>query len=192
MIGSHKEEDNFTFVNSNGCCVIDNFIGNAELFDIIKVMFVDEEISSDHLPIVLKLNTFLIESNEMETLKSNKSDERFKGNFSVENIELYKHNLSKAIENNDVFAMCFNTDEHIDSIIKKFQDILIDCSRHLLSKVNTNGIKRKSTWFDKECKDYKTRVNKALQLFWVNNNVNNLEHYLSAKKNYHILCRKKT
>ena len=132
-----------------------------------------------------------MENNDLITLKSSKLEERFKENFSVQNLELYNLNLSKAIETNNLFALFFHTGESIDISINKFQDILKDCSRHLLSKIKTNMKKRKSTWFDKECKYYKTQVNKTLRLFKVDNNVNNLEDYLSAKQNYHIFCGKK-
>ena len=83
-----------------------------------------------------------------------------------------------------------NTCMTIDEIVTKFENVLINCNEHSVSR-RKRCLHRftKSTWFDRDCKNYKTKVN--MRNFRRYKSVTNLNMYMSIKTAYRTMCNKK-
>ncbi|UYV68197.1 hypothetical protein LAZ67_5003357 [Cordylochernes scorpioides] len=80
----------FTFISERGSSVLDYFMYTHGLTQIISAMWIEELSYSDHLPIVLQINT------GYEAIKSSYKNEILtrKLIWTKENVEMLKHNLS--------------------------------------------------------------------------------------------------
>ncbi|UYV67185.1 hypothetical protein LAZ67_4004274 [Cordylochernes scorpioides] len=87
----------FTFISERGSSVLDYFMYTHGLTQIISDMWIEELSYSDHLPIVLQINT------GYEAIKSSHNNEILTRKFiwTKENVEMLKHNLSDIEDGNE-------------------------------------------------------------------------------------------
>ncbi|UYV84141.1 hypothetical protein LAZ67_X001306 [Cordylochernes scorpioides] len=129
----------FTFISERGSSVLDYFMYTHGLTQIISDMWIEELSYSDHLPIVLQINT------GYEAIKSSYKYEILTRKFiwTKENVEMLKHNLSDIEVGNetDINIETVNFTKQIYTAMESANIIKFAKRRHQLSK----------PWYDKDC-----------------------------------------
>ncbi|UYV67930.1 hypothetical protein LAZ67_5002528 [Cordylochernes scorpioides] len=137
----------FTFISERGSSVLDYFMYTHGLTQIISDMWIEELSYSDHLPIVLQINT------GYEAIKSSYNNEILTRKFiwTKENVEMLKHNLSDIEDGNetDINTKTVNFTKQIYTAMESANIIKFAKRRHKLSK----------PWYDKDCYIMKKRPN---------------------------------
>ncbi|UYV81584.1 hypothetical protein LAZ67_20001600 [Cordylochernes scorpioides] len=122
-----------------GSSVLDYFMYTHGLTQIISDMWIEELSYSDHLPIVLQINT------GYEAIKSSYKNEILTRKFiwTKENVEMLKHNLSDIEVGNetDINTETANFTKQIYTAMESANIIKFAKRRHQLSK----------PWYDKDC-----------------------------------------
>ncbi|UYV65298.1 hypothetical protein LAZ67_3003857 [Cordylochernes scorpioides] len=129
----------FTFISERGSSVLDYFMYTHGLTQIISDMWIEELSYSDHLPIVLQINT------GYEAIKSSYKNEILTRKFiwTKENVEMLKHNLSDIEVGNetDINTETANFTKQIYTAMESANIIKFAKRRHQLSKPwNSNNI----------------------------------------------------
>ncbi|UYV74537.1 hypothetical protein LAZ67_12000039 [Cordylochernes scorpioides] len=148
----------FTFISERGSSVLDYFMYTHGLTQIISDMWIEELSYSDHLPIVLQINT------GYEAIKSSYKNEILTRKFiwTKENVEMLKHNLSDIEVGNetDINTETANFTKQIYTAMESANIIKFAKRRHQLSK----------PWYDKDCyimkKTTKDKNAKDPKSFW--------------------------
>ncbi|UYV66313.1 hypothetical protein LAZ67_4001293 [Cordylochernes scorpioides] len=129
----------FTFISERGSSVLDYFMYTHGLTQIISDMWIEELSYSDHLPIVLQINT------GYEAIKSSYKNEILTRKFiwTKGNVEMLKHNLSDIEVGNetDINTETVNFTKQIYTAMESANIIKFAKRRHQLSK----------PWYDKDC-----------------------------------------
>ncbi|UYV70157.1 hypothetical protein LAZ67_7002026 [Cordylochernes scorpioides] len=129
----------FTFISERGSSVLDYFMYSHGLTQIISDMWIEELSYSDHLPIVLQINT------GYEAIKSSYKNEILTRKFiwTKENVERLKHNLSDIEVGNetDINMETVNFTKQIYTAMESANIIKFAKRRHQLSKPwNSNNM----------------------------------------------------
>ena len=128
--GKDANNGHFTFINQNGCSVIDYFIVSNKLISVIQ----DFEISypdSTHMPVLLNLKCPSIGSRRMENVNHHYKTIRY--NLDSRNSNLYVQTL-QADKNKELFLLFeenvtdFNVP--IDHVIGLFESAILDYRLH--------------------------------------------------------------
>ena len=184
-----KETFNATAKNAAS----DLFIPYLKILRLIADFEVITDVESSHLPVYLKLKSFvnisLTDPNYVPTPDSN-----VKYNIDVRNSEAYFQTLYENIENG-----CFdefeeelrNPESSTDKILSIFENTVMNCSEKFKKSKKNNKYKPNRDWYDKQCKQKKQSVRANHRAFRLSRKVNDLNKYLTSKKDYKHLCRDK-
>jgi len=191
--GKDANKGEFTFVNENGCSTIDYFILSKDLLSLITDFEVISEVESSHLPVYLKLKSFvnisLTEQNYGHT-----PDSIVKYNIDIRNSDAYFQTLYENIENGcfDEFEKeLHNPESSTDKVLSIFENTVMNCSEKFKKSKKNKNFKPNRDWYDKQCKLKKLSVRANHRAFRLSRNVNDLNIYLTSKKDYKYLCRDK-
>ncbi|UYV68203.1 hypothetical protein LAZ67_5003376, partial [Cordylochernes scorpioides] len=169
----------FTFISERGSSVLDYFMYTHGLTQIISDMWIEELSYSDHLPIVLQINT------GYEAIKSSYKNEILTRKFiwTKENVEMLKHNLSDIEVGNetDINTETANFTKQIYTAMESANIIKFAKRRHQLSK----------PWYDKDCYIMKKTTKVSLQRCRNSNNIHDRQKYIEARREYFKLLQRK-
>ncbi|UYV69094.1 hypothetical protein LAZ67_6002408 [Cordylochernes scorpioides] len=170
----------FTFISERGSSVLDYFMYTHGLTQIISDMWIEELSYSDHLPIVLQINT------GYEAIKSSYKNEILTRKFiwTKENVEMLKHNLSDIEVGNetDINTETVNFTKQIYTAMESANIIKFSKRRHQLSK----------PWYDKDCYIMKKTTKVSLQRCRNSNNIHDRQKYIeAARREYFKLLQRK-
>ena len=190
--GKDANNGHFTFINQNGCSVIDYFIVSNELISIIHDFEILSYPDSTHLPVLLNLECPSIGARRMEDVNHHHNTVRY--NLDSRNSNLYVQTL-QADKNKELF-LCFEenvTDFNvpIDHVVSSFESAVLESSTDYMKTLEIKHYSTQKDWFDTECKMSKINVRKSLKRFRQTRNSNDLNLYLDAKNIYKKLCRAK-
>ena len=178
---------NFTFISSSGCSVIDYFAISRSNVHLIEDMFVDERIDSQHMPIVLTLtcNNVKRESKEkcytiQKLIWNPEYCDRFKQNLLQPDIVTAMEKANEMINQN------------VNISINIFNNAMKQVSCCMLKQLKFGYNKQKWTWFDKECKETKLIVKRALRNMRINRTKDSIGKYIELKKEYSALLKLKS
>ncbi|UYV73835.1 hypothetical protein LAZ67_11001058 [Cordylochernes scorpioides] len=147
--------------------------------EIISDMWIEELSYSDHLPIVLQINT------GYEAIKSSYKNEILTRKFiwTKENVEMLKHNLSDIEVGNetDINIETVNFTKQIYTAMESANIIKFAKRRHQLSK----------PWYDKDCYILKKTTKVSLQRCRNSNNIHDRQKYIEARREYFKLLQRK-
>ncbi|UYV84518.1 hypothetical protein LAZ67_X002430 [Cordylochernes scorpioides] len=142
-------------------------------------MWIEELSYSDHLPIVLQINT------GYEAIKSPYNNEILTRKFiwTKGNVEMLKHNLSDIEDGNetDINTKTVNFTKQIYTAMESANIIKFAKRRHQLSK----------PWYDKDCYIMKKRTKISLQRCRNSNNLHDRQKYIEARREYFKLLQRK-
>ncbi|UYV73970.1 hypothetical protein LAZ67_11001654 [Cordylochernes scorpioides] len=162
-----------------GSSVLDYFMYTHGLTQIISDMWIEEVSYSDHLPIVLQINT------GYEAIKSSYKNEILIRKFiwTKENVEMLKHNLSNIEVGNetDINTETANFTKQIYTAMESANIIKFAKRRHQLSK----------PWYDKDCYIMKKTTKVSLQRCRNSNNIHDRQKYIEARREYFKLLQRK-
>ncbi|UYV76070.1 hypothetical protein LAZ67_13002394 [Cordylochernes scorpioides] len=162
-----------------GSSVLDYFMYTHGLTQIISDMWIEELSYSDHLPIVLQINT------GYEAIKSSYKNEILTRKFiwTKENVEMLKHNLSDIEVGNetDINTETANFTKQIYTAMESANIIKFAKRRHQLSK----------PWYDKDCYIMKKTTKVSLQRCRNSNNIHDRQKYIEARREYFKLLQRK-
>jgi len=145
------ESEQYTFMNKNGCSVIDYLIISKSMFRLINNFAVLSNSESCHFPISIALGIF-----NAKHINNVHTEEKTRYDINAENAHVYSNCISENIDKG-VFEYVFNSlsdvDVPIDNIILEFEKAIFTCSSSF-KKVTKWKYKHgnKSVWFDTECK----------------------------------------
>ncbi|UYV83271.1 hypothetical protein LAZ67_23000348, partial [Cordylochernes scorpioides] len=146
---------------------------------IISDMWIEELSYSDHLPIVLQINT------GHEAIKSSYNNEILTRKFiwTKENVEMLKHNLSDIEVGNEtnINTETVNFTKQIYTAMESANIIKFAKRRHQLSK----------PWYDKDCYIMKKTTKVSLQRCRNSNNIQDRQKYIEARREYFKLLQRK-
>ena len=191
-MGKDAGKGEYTFINQNGCSVIDYFVVSNELMHIITEFEILSYPDSSHMPICLEFNSPSI------SLTKNKDGTKHqpitKYNINAETCEVYLQSLTNDTSNN-----CFqmfeenvkNYDVNIDNVIDEFENALLTSSNKLKRTVKPKYSSHRRDWFDKECMVHRKIAKSSLKRFRSSRSVNKLDIYLNHKRSYKSICKRK-
>lgn len=185
-------DDSCTFISTAGSSLVDYFIMSKDLFLLLNVcsLQVENKIESDHLPVVLNIKI------SHSFVGSQESDDHFE-----EASEKTVWNKTKEEE----FFQCLNTDDvqsliilarnflktDIDKAVDYFVQGICRASECMKKKVGLKNSRKKSAWYDNDCKEAKILVKKKLRVFRRTRNHNDRMEYVNANKTFKKLIRNK-
>lgn len=161
------EEGNLTFISTVGSSVNDICAVSQDILGNIKNFYVDEQIWSDHLPIVMEL---AINCNETE---NNKLTLLPKIPWINANKNKYQRNLNTNLAHQTSYT---GLKQLTDTIIKSAE------------VVSDSQFTPKNKWFDIRCFWARKRVFKYLNKFRKSQNDQHREAYLRCKKRFNEIC----
>lgn len=166
------ERGEITFIGKKGSSVIDYAICNAEAWEEIQQMKIGDRTESDHRPIEVTLGKTIIRKIQQKDNRGETEDWSEKGH------EEYKQKLKERVETES-----------------GAREEWAELAREIKKAVPKRKIKRremiprKRTWWDKECRENKVKLNKALREM-IKGKIER-ETYLEIKRRHAKLCKEK-
>lgn len=191
------EKGEFTFINQNGCSVIDYGVMSTELFSLVHDFAVLTMDVGCHFPILctLKCHKDVYNGNVDVPVHS-----YYRCKWCDENKSLFMSNLGQsdatcALDN--VNDMCTNGGS-VDDIVEKFNNVLYCAGKHMFYKCGGKHIKKSNSkkdvqprYWDRECDELKMEKYRLLNVYRRGNAKTSLHRYLDAKKEFKITIKKK-
>lgn len=162
------KEGHCTFISTVGSSVNDICAISQELLHLVQSFQVDEQIWSDHLPIILELK---LENNRSI---NNKLSLLPKISWKESNKDKYQRELSKNLAHQNQYTE-----------IKQLTDIIISSTEC----VNTPQFSPHNKWFDTKCYWARKKVFMSLNKFRKSQNEQHRVTYMRHKKAYGEVCQ---
>lgn len=166
------EEGKFTFLNRNGSSVIDVCAVSLNMLTYVKTFRVDEQIWSDHLPVILEL-AIPYTSQRMPQ----------KGNLLPK--LTWKEAKKETFHNNLNQQLCtLPLNPRLEDFIKTIYESYPSC-------LNNKKDLFKNKWFDKDCSKSRKKAMSTLNKFRKSDKICDKNAYVEQKKEYEKLCKVK-
>ncbi len=189
------EFGDFTFINRNGCSVIDYFMMSTRLFASIYSLTVSVIETGSHFPIICNMKGK--ESNRSDAENVNRKTCMLESFYTCKwnevNRAIFVENVNQdqiTILLENIVIMCKNG-ENVNTITDVFNETLYEAGKHMIHKSggqlkNTSGCKKKSqpAWWNECCFKYKRERDRALYVLRRNHNEENLGKYLVARDTF--------
>ena len=179
-----------TFINKNGCSLIDYCIVSKALTNMVSNFNVLNRPESCHLPILVELKQ--IHSTETHEKQDNVPNTFY--DWGSDSSEVYSENICNYVlkgEFDMLENMICDSEKNINDILETFENILYACSENLKRMKRKRRQMQSNKWFDYECKLSKTKCVKSLKSFRSDRSVDKLNAYIDNKKSFKMLCRTK-
>ena len=173
--GDDKGIGKFTFLNQNGCSVIDYYIVSKSFMNLVENFIVHDMPDSSHLPISIEIknhNTIPNVDNDEKLSPVLFSYEWNDTNSTKYCENIYKHFLDGKFE--EIDCLIDNEDVNVNTILEAFENILKLCSEDVKRTRRTLRKTNCKKWFDIECKHAKRKTIKSLRKFRASRSVENL------------------
>lgn len=163
------EEGEMTFIGKKGNSVIDYMICNAEAWEEINKMEIGDRAESDHRPIEVTLV-------KMIDRKKRKGKEREIEDWSEEGCKEYRRKLKERKETEE------ETREEWKELTREVRNAITKKEIKI-----REAIPGKRTWWDRECRESKTKLNKLHREMRKGKVERN--EYLEKKRKHAKLCK---
>ena len=192
--GKDSQTGSFTCITGKSKSVIDYFLVETALFNDILDFEVGERLESIHMQLSLKLRLCLRTKHNENLLHSNSSDTHpyVKYKYTEEHKSQYIRDVSEKllIESEIIFNLINNSEvnEALDKLMK-----CITLAAHCMKQVHVNRKIRynKQPWFDKSCRELRTKTLCTLRYFRHTLTENALSAYRFLKNSYRKLTSNK-
>lgn len=166
------EEGEMTFIGEKGSSVIDYAICNADAWEEVHKMKIGNRTESDHRPIEVTLGKTIIRRKLQEEGRREIEDWSEKGSRE------YKQKLKERVESTN------GAKEELEELVKEIRKAIP--KKRIKRREMVPG---RRTWWDKECRESKTKLNKALRE--MSKGKIERKNFLEMKRKHVKLCRKK-
>jgi hypothetical protein len=181
------DSGDFTFINNNGCSVIDYFIATKGLFDVVSNFEVLSNADCCHLPLCMHI----LSSHQANSVSDRPNESCF---YEIDNADTFiesvtEHILSGSFGKLD--TMLSDPMSDIDSIVVELESAVVESSAEF-KKMKRNVVRKHSKkWYDYSCKKAKSDANRCLKRFRSSRSDHNLLEYVKSKHIYKNVCRRK-
>lgn len=178
----------FTFVNHNGCSVIDYLLYTDNIVKSINDFGIETRSESSHLPIRVHLKCYTCNSDHHTTATSNIKQKYV---FNQKNCNAFEEKLSYVFTDelyNEIDSLLESQLTDIDTLVSTVTDLIKECSQTCLKTFKSTQ-QKSSNWFNNTCKTLKYKTQRALRMFRRDRTNVNLSAYLIAKNEYREYCK---
>ena len=174
----------FTFIGHRGSSIVDHFITSVELIDNITEFITADRIESNHLPIILKMESNLddLDSSENEShepyVRTKWQDTKVTESQNI----LEKKETKKLIKTAEELV-----ETNIDESLKHFNLAMEAVNKPMTQTINPKDRKKrkdKNVWFDKDCTESKRLTKNCLRNLNKTNRRKNERVYEDRKQKY--------
>ena len=156
-------EGRYTYISPFGSSVIDYFLMSCDLFALVSdscFLKVMDRVESSHMPISLTINSpeNIIDVHDSRSLEF---IEKFCWDQAL--VNQYVNLLSCANSRSLMEEAIRFIDVDVNVALRKFTELIKISARDMKKRICVNGRKYDNGWFDKECRDYRKKVRKALK-----------------------------
>ena len=192
--GKDSQTGNFTCITGKSKSVIDYFLVETAVFNYILDFEVGERLESIHMPLGLKLCLCLRTQHSENLLHSNLSVTHpyVKYKYTEEHKSQYIREVSeKLLTESEIIFNLINHSE-VNEALEKLMNC-ITLAAHCMKQAHVNRKIRynKQPWFDKSCKELRTKTLRALRYFRHTLTENALSAYRFLKNSYRKLTSSK-
>lgn len=166
------EEGEIIFIGEKGSSVIDYAICNADAWEEVHKMKIGNRTESDHRPIEVTLGKTIIRRKLQEEGRREIEDWSEKGSRE------YKQKLKERVESTN------GAKEEWEELVKEIRKAIP--KKRIKRREMVPG---RRTWWDKECRESKTKLNKALRE--MSKGKIERKNFLEMKRKHVKLCREK-
>ena len=166
-------EGNFTYIGERGSSTIDYVLVNTDALENLSGFKVAERCESDHLPLIVEINTPNLYKKE-----SKKREKKEIQEWSEEAILKYQSKIDNAIIN------VGNINNSLDKLVLILKEA-IQKKEIIIKKVEIGERK----WWDRECQNRKTKLNQALRRARKDHNC--LKEFKMLRFEYKKFCKEK-
>lgn len=169
------KDGNFTYISGQGCSVNDLCCVSLDWIDTVCDFKVENEIYSDHMPIVMYLDLYTQQLKQqllplLPKVPWTKQDERF-----------FKNKLNLKVSSQNQIP----EKDRISVLIAMIKDCAFGGNNN---NFNQHYQASKNKWFDTECRKLRNSCFKKLNLFRKSNLTSDKELYVKTKVEYKKLC----
>ena len=188
--GKDSNVGEYTFINQNGCSVIDYFILSRSLINLIADFDVVSRPESCHLPLSMDLKGVCHFSKN----GNNDSVHCTYYNWNTDTNVIYADNVNAYVLAGyfDELDLLIDDDEaDVNGVLNAFENVLRQCSEDLKRTKRKSHTVFNKSWFDAACKIAKLKAVKSLKLFRTSRCVHDLKAYIRDKKSFKNMCKSK-
>ena len=189
----YRFDESLTYFSSNGGSLVDYFVLSSELCldGCVSSLRVLSAIDSPHLPVCITINEHgHLEPKEKKDYSENKFHEKYVWDDSLEPCFL---NALFDDSTQDLFARATNfIDVDINHALSLFTDALLASSKCMKKRFYSNDKKTDALWFDKECRNCRTKTRHALNLARRTKLSKHRAAFVIKRNQYKLLIRKKS
>ena len=179
---------NYTCISNEGKSVVDYFLSNKNVFDIVSYFAVGERDESDHYPLLcilsfLKNLTYTVDHfMPLANYTHFKWKEQFSNDFS-HNFQRYLfHNKRRIMD-----AIDFNIDDAVSKIISLYQKSWQRYNKPYRHNINV----QLTEWWDADCESLKLLKYKCLRKFRKTNTDHDFRDYITNRNRFKAVCKRK-
>ncbi|UYV77568.1 hypothetical protein LAZ67_15001565 [Cordylochernes scorpioides] len=166
------KDGDFTYISERGSSTIDYCILSQGSLQILLDFKVDDQLYSDHHPLVLTIKGQNF--NEKKTKREDYNITRYR--WSADGLAMFKMKLKELREKNIPAS---------DDLVYTFNQRILEAMSSAKITYSIKGGPRKSKpWFDKDCYDMKKLAKESLKKYRKTNRLEDRECYASSRKKY--------
>ncbi|UYV64378.1 hypothetical protein LAZ67_3000465 [Cordylochernes scorpioides] len=166
------KDGDFTYISERGSSTIDYCILSQGSLQILLDFKVDDQLYSDHHPLVLTIKGQNF--NEKKTKREDYNITRYR--WSADGLAMFKMKLEELREKNIPAS---------DDLVYTFNQRILEAMSSAKITYSIKGGPRKSKpWFDKDCYDMKKLAKESLKKYRKTNRLEDRECYASSRKKY--------
>ncbi|UYV71893.1 hypothetical protein LAZ67_9000960 [Cordylochernes scorpioides] len=166
------KDGDFTYISERGSSTIDYCILSQGSLQILLDFKVDDQLYSDHHPLVLTIKGQNF--NEKKTKREDYNITRYR--WSADGLATFKMKLEELREKNIPAS---------DDLVYTFNQRILEAMSSAKITYSIKGGPRKSKpWFDKDCYDMKKLAKESLKKYRKTNRLEDRECYASSRKKY--------
>ena len=196
-VGQDAGHGKFTCIRTQGCSMVDYLLVNEDFLNRLTDFKICDEIISDHMPLTCKIGQ--TEQHDIINTPGENNGDIVSYNKIIWSAEC-EHHLKSALntrevqqEFDNILKLC--DDNEPDSIVHSLYSIIYKCCQPYVKKPRPlKNIFQKLSgpkWFDEECSNKKSVSRYFLTKFRQNRSSLSLKNYVTCKREYTIMKRRK-
>ena len=186
-------EGNYTYIHSQGSSTIDFALATENSIELITDFDIINATTSSHngLSLTLKYDTHTIHHTLTTWTQINNQATNLR--WKEASAQLFTNNISDSIGMLYLIGINnFTLQNDIQNAINLLYNTIINSSHNMIKKnTNTPQYNRSNHWYDTECQETKSSLNKALKTYKKISTPLNRNTYLTIKQNYKLLIETK-
>jgi hypothetical protein len=192
---AHDAEGKFTYLSSHGHSVVDYFLVSNDLCCSVQNLVVHDEITSDHMPVVLKCravpNIDTLNNTDQPVVVASSTEKFF---WCTSKSDQVKRNLTSEEFSQKLIEAEGSINSNPDNAVYIFTEALLEsalCMRRTIQRYNRKNVFHNAKWFDKDCLEQKKKVKGLLKSFRRCKTSESYLEYEAERKIYNALLKNK-